>query len=321
MMKPQLSLQRHDPVMHPRRPRGVALLLVLWLIALLALLLGGFVVVARGENLQTRFLFDTTRARYAAESGLSRAAYELRRGDPLTRWVADGRPYKFKFEDAEIELRMTDESGKVDINASDETVLLPLLLAIGLDEQRAGEITDAIIDWRDPDDLVRAFGAEDAEYDAAQRDYGAADAPFNTIGELQQVLGMDYDLYVKLEPYITVYTRSPKPNPAFASALVLRTLPGITPEIATQLVQQRQAQDPGQLAGAPIVLPDGTPLVVGGGGLTYTVLSRATLPNGAWTALDTTLRLGGVPGGRAYTVLRWREGSTDSSDSTDTTEQ
>ncbi len=288
--------------------RGVALLTVLWIIALMSILLGGFVVVARGENLQTHFLMDSTRARYAAEAGIARVALEMRRSDPLTRWVPDGRPYEFEFEGDKIEVRITDESGKVDINAADETTLVPLFLALGLEDQRARELTDRILDWRDPDDLVRAFGAEDKDYEAAEYTYGAADQPFTTIGELQQVAGMDYDLYRKLEPYITVYTRTPRPNPAYASELVLRALPGVTAEIAQQIVSQRQLLSPVQMAGSPILLPDGTPLVAGGGGLTYTVVSRATLPNGAWTALDTTIRLGGAPGGRAYSILRWREG-------------
>jgi hypothetical protein len=33
------------------------------------------------------------------------------------------------------------------------------------------------------------------------------------------------------------------------------------------------------------------------------------LPNGAWTQVDATIRLGGAAGARAYTILQWREGS------------
>ena len=294
-----------------RKQRGTALLLVLWVVALLGILLGSFVVLARSEQLQTRYLFDTTRARYAAEAGLSRAVYELRRADPLTRWVPDGRPYDIDFDDAKIQVSITDESGKVDLNMADELLLLALFQRAGADEDRATHLVDAVVDWRDPDDLVRPFGAEDKDYEAAGLAYGAADHGFALAGELQQVLGMDYELYRKLAPMVTVYARTARPNPAYASPEVLSLLPGVSPDIAQQVVEQRRQLTPDLLAASPLMLPDGTPLTMAGGGLTYTVQSRATLPNGAWTVLDTTIRIGGTPGGRAYSILRWREGSAD----------
>lgn len=289
-------------------PRGIALVLVLWVVALLVILLGGFVVLARTENLQTRHLFDGTRARYAAESGLAYAALELRRVNPELRWVPDGRSYAFEFEGAKVEVAITDESGKVDINGADEQVLAALLRVVGADEQRAAQIADAALDFRDPDDLIRPNGAEDREYEAAGLPYTPSNRNFGTVEELQQVLGMDYELYRLLEPHITVYARASRPNPAFASATVLQALPGMTPEIAAALVDQRRQLLPGQAA-EPLLLPDGTPLVPAGGGVTYTVRSKATLPNGAWTVLDATIRLGGAPGGRAFSILRWRPGS------------
>jgi len=51
--------------------------------------------------------------------------------------------------------------------------------------------------------------------------------------------------------------------------------------------------------------------VAGGGGLTYSVKSRAKLPNGASTVLDATIRMGGInAAGRPYVILRWRDGET-----------
>lgn len=293
------------------RERGVALLLVLWVTALLGILLGGYVVIARTDSLQTRHLVDATRARYAAEAGIARAVFELRRADPLTRWVPDGRPYEIEFEGAKVEIAITDESGKVDINAADEAILYALFNAVAGDDMRARQLAAAVLDWRDADDLVRPEGAEEPDYEAAGLDYGPSQAGFTTIGELQQVLGMDYELYRRIEPLITVYSRMPRPNAAYASAGVIQALPGLTPQLAGQLVQQRRMMTPQQMSGTPLMLPDGTPLVAGGGGVTYTVVSRAELPNGAWTALDVTLRLGGQPARRAYTLLRWREGSAD----------
>ena len=121
----------------------------------------------------------------------------------------------------------------------------------------------------------------------------------------------DYSTYGQDEASSTVYGMNNPPNPAFASATVLQTRPGITPDLARQIVEQRWGMRPNEPGAQALTLPDGTAILAAGGGGTYTVKSRATLANGAWTLLDATIRLGGAPGGRAYSILRWREGSAE----------
>lgn len=298
-----------------RRSQGVALIIVLWILVLLAIVTGGFAVLARTENLQARHLLDTTRAHFAAEAGLHRAVWELRNPDQSTRWVADGRSYEFDWDakkdggdPIKVEVEIVDESGKIDINVADENTLRNLLASVGVEEIAANEIADAILDWRDPDDLVRLYGAEDNDYESADYPYLSKDAPFDTVPELQQVMGIDYELYQKLEPAITVYSGRADPNMAFAQREVLLTLPDLTPEDVDLFIEQRELSDPN---GDPLLLPDGTPLLARGGGLTYSIRSRATLPNGAWTVLDATLRLGGGPQGRPFRIVRWRDNVTE----------
>lgn len=294
---------------HPRASqRGIAFVIVLWVLALLAVLLGSFALLARTENLQARHLFDSTRALYAAEAGVSRAIYELMQPNPETRWLPDGRTYAFTFDEAGIEVSITDESGKIDINAADVATLDQMFQSLGIDPLDSARLADAILDWRDPDDLTMPNGAEDPDYEAAGLAYGAADAPFTTVTELQQVLGMTYELFQKVEPGVTVYTGQGQPNPAFAPLESMRAMPGMTEEQARLLIEQRQAWDP-TLGGTPPLMPDGTPLMVQGGTGTYSIVSRATLPNGAWTRLHSTVRIGGAGvSGLAYTVLRWEDG-------------
>jgi len=295
------------------RHRGVAFVLVLWVIATLSILLGSFAMITRTENLQARHLFDTTRARYAAEAGLNLAVYELRKNDQLQRWIADGRAYAFQFDEAQVEVRLTDDSGKIDINTAKDEILASLFMRSGVEEEQAVALAAAIEDWRDPDDLETPNGAEADAYRAADLSYEPANEPFNTVSELQQVLGMSYALYEKVEPAITLYSGRGDPNLAYAPLEALESIPGITPEVAAQIIAQRQALPPGYqpgVDGPPLTLPDGTPIpMASGGGLTYSVESRATLPSGAHTVLEATIRLGGVnAAGRPYTILRWRDG-------------
>lgn len=309
------------------RTRGVAFVLVLWVIAMLAILLGSFSLIARTENLQARHLFDTTQARYAAEAGLNLAVYELRKADPLERWVGDGRPYRFNYGGAEIEVQITDESGKIDLNSNcnsamgagagmppgsgSNSILVNLFMSRGgLPLDQAEALGAAVADWCDPDDLAQPNGAEIADYKAAGLSYGPKNAPFDTVSELQQVLGMNYELFSKVEPALTIYSGRSAPNAGSAPLEALQAMyPDVSTEELQQLIQMRQSMNPNDLAGAGLTLPDGTPLMAGGGGLTYSVKSRAKLPNGASTTLDATVRMGGVgAGGRPYSILRWRDG-------------
>jgi general secretion pathway protein K len=292
--------------MMPSRQQGVALILVIWVIALMGVLLGSFALIARTENFEARHLFDGTTARYAAQAGIERAVYELRNPDLTQRWVGDGRAYDFEFDGAQVQVELTDESGLIDINTADDTLLQGLFVSAGVAPDQAVVLSDAIQDWRDPDDIPLPQGAELNEYKAAGMPYAPRNAPFQTVGEVQQALGMNYDLFEKIEPAITIYGGGVQPNPAYAPLEVLLALPGMTPDLAQQLIAARQQSLPGQPGGAGLTLPDGTPVVANGGGNTYTIRSRATLANGASTTLDASIRLGGIgAAGQPYTVLRW----------------
>lgn len=283
----------------------MALLMVLWVIVLIAVLSSSFLMSSGTEAMSARNMIDSTRARHAAESGLHRAVFELRNPDPNTRWVGDGRSYLFDLEDIKIEVLVWDETGKIDIGQADALTLQSLFKSVGLDEQQATALASAVQDWRDPDDLVtEPGGAEAPQYKSADLPYGPRNRPFETLGELQQLLGMDYELFQELEPAITINSYRPQPNPAFAPPEVLRLLPGFDENTVEQFIALRQLAGPN----TPVMLPDGSPVVPQGGGLTYTIESRATLPSGAQASFEATIQMGaGGIAGRPFRVLRWRD--------------
>ncbi len=141
---------------------------------------------------------------------------------------------------------------------------------------------------------------------AAGLEIGPANRPFMMTEELLQVIGMEYELYRKLEPGITVFSRAGEPDPAFAPVEALMALPDITYEEAVNFVQERNSQQPGESLGTE--LPNGLVVMEQGRGVTYSIQARATMPNGVWEQLQATIRLGGTRSGRPYRVLRWREG-------------
>jgi general secretion pathway protein K len=282
--------------------------LVLWLLVLLTGLISVFALSARTEGLQGRFLGRSTAARYAAEAGVEVAALHLQGDDLAARWVPDGRVNQFRFEGQQVQVRVLDESAKIDLNVAPAELLIGLLSALRIDQARAHLLASAILDWRDSDNLLNAEGgAEDPQYAAAKLPYGAKDRPFETLSELRQVLGMDEALYRQLQPYLTVYTGRARPDPQFAAAPVLQAL-GLPPEQIEQIVAQRALTQSGQPR------PPGaqTAVVSAQGTGTYSISSRATRADGTRVEIQAAIRVGSGGGlGQIYLPLSWRVGDTD----------
>src|SRR6202012_4796892 len=127
------------------RQRGVALLIVMWALTLLAIMLGGYAMLARTEGMQARYQFAQTQAHYAAEAGVMRAIYGLQDTQPQTHWIADGRTYPFKYEEAAVKVSVIDEGGKVDLNAARPEVLMAFLPGVGGDSGQARDIGQGIV--------------------------------------------------------------------------------------------------------------------------------------------------------------------------------
>lgn len=280
-----------------RTASGAALLLVIWLIALLTAVVGAFAMAARVEYLQGRTLGDGVIADEAARAGLEYAMTRVVDLDQTRQWLPDGRDYDWRYGDAEVKVKITDESGKIDLNAADLDLLAGLIQAEGVERTPARKLAAAIIDWRDPDSLTQIEGgAEDGDYAGADLPYGAKDAPFETVAEVQLVLGMTPELFEKLVPHLTVYSGQGRPNEQYADAKVLQAM-GVDAERA--LAERLRPRRPGEAAA-----------LVGAGTGTYSIDSRARLRGGRVSVLRAVVRAGnsGLPGS-AYTPLRWEAGA------------
>jgi len=286
--------------------RGIALVLVLWALLLLTIVTGSFSLMARMDRLEANALLSGTQARFSAEAAINLAVLALRDPEDETRMLADGRVYQTELDGVLVEVSAIDERGKLDINATDELTLANLFTGNGMEPDRAELLAAAVMDWRDEDELERVNGAEEDAYLAAGLEMGPANRPFMMTEELLQVIGMEYELYRKLEPGITVFSRAGEPDPAFAPVEALMAMPDITYDEAVNFVQERNSRQPGDSLGTE--LPNGLVVMEQGRGVTYSIQARATMPNGIWEQLQATIRLGGTRSGSPYRVLRWREG-------------
>jgi len=277
------------------RQRGVALLVVLWACTLLAILVGGYAVLARTEGLQARYQFAQTQAHYAAEAGVMRAIYALQDPQETQRWIPDGRSYPFAFDGAKVSVSIISEAGKVDLNAATPDVLQNLFRAAGMSDMDAQSVTRNIVDWRSfsysPPGTV-----PNAAYANAGLDYGPRHGPFASVEELQMVLGMNPKVYRAVASQVTLWSGRPTPDPNTAPPLALAAVPGMTPAQAQAVAASRASGAPAQGLGAIQ-------------GVTHSIRSEATLADGTRAVLRATVRLQGIrPGALPYTVLRWQEG-------------
>ncbi|MHA6574673.1 type II secretion system minor pseudopilin GspK [Pseudomonas yamanorum] len=184
-----------------RHQRGVALLLVLWVLALLSLLLGGLAGWVQLETRQALWHRQHTQALLAAEAGVALALQGL--ADPLQRkqWVADGREIPLVLDDAQLHVSLRSERGKLYLNSAEAGDFVRLALACGATQAQANRLA------RDLD---------------ARRNQGLA--PFRVVEEVRQLPGMTQALYSALVPEISLWSGLDRPDPAFASTLMRRAL-------------------------------------------------------------------------------------------------
>ena len=207
--------------------RGMALVLVLWVISLLTIMAGSFTLSMRREASITAGIKNNTQAMAVAESGIAMAELMLLNPDQNQRWRTDGSIYEIITTDAKVRVRLLSETGKIDINKADQVLLEALMTYVPSNSEQRSKLVGAILDWRDADDLVHSEGAEKQEYKEAGLSYEPRNKPFQTLEELQLVLGMNEAAFLQIEPLITVYSGQPKVSVQQATKEVLQILPDL----------------------------------------------------------------------------------------------
>jgi len=286
-----------------RRQQGVALVLVVWVGVLITVIASAFILERRTDALVIGNSVSMARAEAIADAGVQRAVFEIYRNDSAPEaWKRDGTRYSMDFDGVPVSVEIRDESAKIDINTASEPLLRGLLVSSGLPDDEASRVLDAILDWRDPDDLKRPNGAEEPDYRAAGLTYKPANASFQAIEELQLVLGMRPELYRRIAPSITVFSRSQGVNAQLASREVLLAIPGATAEMVDQYLARREAA---RAAGQPL---PAFPMLSAVAGFTMvaSIRSQAQLEDGTVFLREAVAILRPAPR-KPVTFLAWRQ--------------
>lgn len=289
------------------RQAGVAMVVVLWMVALLAIMAGSFSLTTQRNTGQVKNAQDRARSLALADAGVHYAMLMLSLPDPAKRWRSDGMRYRVALPGGEVAVTVIDESGKIDLNAASEQTLRTLLGKLVGNYDRAAALADSIMDWRDGDDLKRANGAEAKEYQAAGKPYAPQNKNFQALEELQMVLGITPALYKRLEPLLTVYTGQDGINPHKAPPETLSLLLGLDAKTVADFVSLRRAAPPSALP-PPLNAPPGGVHMIGGGDVAYTLLARALTEEGAGAGLQVVAkRQFSRSNGAPFAFVSWRQ--------------
>ncbi len=243
------------PLRRTKNHEGVALLLVLWVLAILMVIVISFSLLTRADLTSTLAYSKGVEKKFLAEAGIHRAISEIfyRKDDTSLQeegpWKGDGRPYREEAGGGSYVVRMTDETGKVDINSAPDIVLKRLLENHGVGSEEATIIVDSLMDWKDPDDLYRLNGAESDYYQSLEEPYSAKNGPFETPEELILVRGMTRDLLYGsgdkegIIGLLTVNAGSSRINVKAAPKEVLMAVPGMTEVAADAIIAYRSEQE------------------------------------------------------------------------------
>jgi general secretion pathway protein K len=287
---------------HIRRQRGIALVLALWLTVMLTVIGSGFAFSMRSEALAARNMISLAQARAAADGAVERTVFELSRAASPESWKRNGQPHTWKDGDITLTASATDESAKIDINVASDALLRSLFINIGgTDPDLAAHITDAILDWRDPDDLKRPNGAEEADYRAAGFKYKPGNAPFETVSDLARVLGVTPAIYARVSDSLTVHSRQAGVNPLTASRNVLLAIPNATPEVVDAYLALRGDALKANQAPPPFPAAQGYSAIAGG---IWRVRAVAALPDGVTFAREAVVSPSGDVH-RPFIALAW----------------
>ena len=257
-------LAKHD--------RGIALIIVMIIIAALTIVVTGFAYSMRVEAKlarNTRFNPDMD---WLGRSGVELARYLLSkraRGeeqmDALHQKWAGGpcrlptdatdelEPWEelemtnVKLGNGTFSIKITDMERKLNINSAPEPLLRFILeMHGGVDATDVDVYIDSLRDWMDPDENAGLNGAESDVYLSESPPYYSKNGPMDHITELKLVQGFreNPSLYSVFAKNFTAISGG-LINVNTASAQVLELLPGMDPDIANEIVMFRTSPEGG----------------------------------------------------------------------------
>lgn len=325
-----------------RSQKGAVLIVVLWVLVAMSLLALSFSAAIRTEVSATKNVVDQKQSYYFARAGIEYAVYRILEAQMTFFQVQQQQEQgpgaipevltgflQLELANGGADVEIIDETGKINLNTAPPHLIYNLLIMVGVDPGLADVITDSVEDWRDPDELHRANGAENDYYQALPHPYPAKNGPFDLPEELLLVRGVTAEIYYGrkgltdagerveyygLQKYFTAFTRTVQINVNSAPLPVLAAVPGLDHATAARIVELRQAQplmNPSEIMERlPGIPTDTLAYLTAARSQVYTLISdghvsESRVVNRIRAVVQTGLA------GKGYAVLYWNESNLE----------
>jgi general secretion pathway protein K len=216
-MMPILFVFAQPSTMRPlNNQRGMALLLVLAITALLAALLSQLSFSTLVDLRLTETYRDSTRAHYLAKGGIQVGRMVL--ADDKNNYDGNDEMWaqgvvNYPVGGGEVSITITPLDGRININnlfstsGNIDAVIKDRCLRLFdvLEIDQASAHVDTLIDWLDDDDDPQPAGAESNYYALQTPVTYCKNGPLDTLDELELVAGFTADEVKKLRPHISLY--------------------------------------------------------------------------------------------------------------------
>ena len=281
--------------------RGFVIVAVLWLLAALAALAMIFSIYL-ANSARALSLSDTAlQAEALVSAGIELTAYQLRLADEQSR-PARGA-FQTRLNHADLAVSFVSEAARIDLNGAPKELIAGLFGILGATEEDAGQMADRIVAWRTKSTTETA-GNEDALYRVAGRPYSPRRAPFAHVNELGLVLGLPPALVERALPFVTVFTGAPGVDVLNAAPEVVAALPGMTPLVLKQFLNDRGSlpNEPNAIATA---LGGAKASATTQKSQAYRLTIQVRFGNGRQTVSEVVIALRGDE--EPYRVLSWQD--------------
>lgn len=240
------------------RQAGMALLVVLWTVALMVLLVITFSNSVQVEVRTATYRKEAAQAYSLACGGVEAAILEIayppigdQKPSPIWAWRKGQRDGVVPFKGGRAELQIVNEAGKLDLNNVPQDQLVRLFEARGLNPAAAQGLAKAIVDWRSPPEN----DVQDAE--ASKGNDRPRHAPYESLEEVLRVPGMSRGIFFGAAEVdeqgkvrtgfgvgraLTARSRLATLNVNYASEIALRSVPGINADLAQAIVRERRRE-------------------------------------------------------------------------------
>lgn len=235
--------------------RGVAMLAALWLVVGISVVALEFSLVGRERrsfgigavdrahgSAAALGAFAMTQAKLEAAlrvfpSTATGSLARLRASDP---WLDVDSLYSgtIVVDRTGVTVEVVDLGTKLNVNTLSETEWKTFFTNLIGDFVKSDALAQAIVDWRDPDDIPRVQGGERDDYIKAGLLRLPSNQLFRDVEELLDVKGMTPEIYALVSPYLTTLGAA-QVNLNSAPVPVLRVLTGMTDEILARILSQR----------------------------------------------------------------------------------